>query len=124
MFTDSPLGLVEAEACHRDHAIIEQVIAELKAGPLAHLPPGVFTANVAWLVSAAMAFNLTRAARVLASRRYGRARLATIRAQLITVPARLASHARRAVLHLPQPWPWQTPWENLFGSAAALPVIT
>jgi hypothetical protein len=29
----------------RDHAIVEQVIAELKNGPLAHLPSGVFTAS-------------------------------------------------------------------------------
>ena len=30
---------------HRDHAIIEQVIAELKDGPLAHAPFGKFGAN-------------------------------------------------------------------------------
>jgi hypothetical protein len=30
---------------HRDHAIIEQVIAELKDGPLAHAPFGRFGAN-------------------------------------------------------------------------------
>ena len=43
VFTDSPLGMLDAEASHRDHAIIEQVIADLKAGPLAHCPSGVFT---------------------------------------------------------------------------------
>ena len=31
---------------------LEQVIAELKNGPLAHLPSGVFTANAAWLACA------------------------------------------------------------------------
>src|SRR3954447_22881524 len=66
VFTDSPLPMLAAEAAHRDHAIVEQVIAELKNGPLAHLPSGRFTANAAWLVCAAMAFNLTRAAGVLA----------------------------------------------------------
>lgn len=45
MFTDSPLAMLAAEACHHDHAIVEQIIADLKAGPLAHLPSGVFTAN-------------------------------------------------------------------------------
>ena len=58
--------MLAAEATHRDHAIIEQVIADLKNGPLAHLPSGRFAANAAWLVLAAIAFNLTRAAGALA----------------------------------------------------------
>jgi hypothetical protein len=62
-FTGSPLTLVQAEADHRRHAIIEQVIADLKNGPLAHLPSRRFNANGAWLVLASMAFNLTRARR-------------------------------------------------------------
>ena len=45
VFTDSPESMLDAEATHRDHAIVEQVIAELKNGPLAHLPSGTFTAN-------------------------------------------------------------------------------
>ena len=36
--TNSTLSTVEADERHRDHAIVEQVIAELKDGPLAHLP--------------------------------------------------------------------------------------
>jgi hypothetical protein len=52
VFTDSPLPMLEAEAAHRRHAIIEQVIADLKAGPLAHLPSASFTADSAWLVLA------------------------------------------------------------------------
>jgi hypothetical protein len=47
VFTDSSEPMLTAEATHRDHAIVEQVIAELKNGPLAHLPSGVFTANAA-----------------------------------------------------------------------------
>jgi hypothetical protein len=47
VFTDSAEPTLAAEATHRDHAIVEQVIAELKNGPLAHLPSGVFTANAA-----------------------------------------------------------------------------
>ncbi len=38
VFTDSPTSMLAAEASHRDHAIIEQVIADLKAGPLVHVP--------------------------------------------------------------------------------------
>ena len=61
--------MLAAEATHRAHAVVEQVIADLKAGPLAHLPSGVFTANAAWLALASIAFNLLRAAGVLAAPR-------------------------------------------------------
>ncbi len=41
IFTDSPMSTLDAEAAHRDHAIIEQVIADLKHSALAHTyPPG------------------------------------------------------------------------------------
>ena len=55
VFTNSPLPMLQAEKAHRAHAIVEQVIADLKNGPLAHLPSGSFWANSAWLVCAAMA---------------------------------------------------------------------
>ncbi len=83
------------------HAIVEQVIADLKNGPLAHLPSGHFWANSAWLVCATIAFNLTRAAGALASAFHAKATTGTIRAQLIAVPGRLARSARRLTLHLP-----------------------
>ena len=70
LFTDSPEPMLAAEATHRDHAIVEQVIAELKNGPLAHLPSGRFAANAAWLACAAIAYNLTRAAGTLAGGRH------------------------------------------------------
>src|SRR5439155_5660879 len=99
--------MLAAQAAHRAHAIVEQVIADLKNGPLAHLPSGRFWANSAWLVCAAIAFNLTRAAGVLASTFHARAQTSTIRAQLINVPARLARSARRLTMHLPSTWPWK-----------------
>ena len=114
VFTDSPLEMLAAEASHRDHSVIEQVIADLKDGPLAHLPSGRFNANGAWAVLAAVAFNLTRAAGTLASKAHARARTGTIRTQLITVPARIATTARRLHLHLPQRWPWQNAYTRLF----------
>jgi hypothetical protein len=113
VFTNSPLPMLQAEKAHRAHAIVEQVIADLKNGPLAHLPSGHFWANSAWLVCAAIAFNLTRAAGALASAFHAKATTATIRAQLITVPGRLARSARRLTVHLPTGWPWQQPWEQL-----------
>jgi Transposase DDE domain group 1 len=114
VLTDTPMTLLQAERDHRRHAIVEQVIADLKSGALAHLPSGKFTANAAWLVLAAIAYNLTRAAGTLASTFHARASGATIRRHLITVPARLARSARRLRLHLPSDWPWANAWSDLF----------
>ena len=113
VFTDNPEPMLAAEATHRDHAIIEQVISDLKHSALAHLPSGRFTANAAWLACACLAYNLTRAAGALAGTIHTRARTATLRAQLIAVPARLARSAGRLLLHLPQHWPWQAGLEEL-----------
>jgi hypothetical protein len=117
VFTDSPQAMLTAEATHRAHAVVEQVIADLKAGPLAHLPSGVFTANAAWLALAVIAFNLTRAAGTLAATRPGTAlavaTTATLRGRLITVPARIARSARHLTLHLPTRWPWLDEWTRL-----------
>ncbi len=121
VFTDSPLPMLDAEADHRRHAIIEQVIADLKNGPLAHLPSGKFAANSAWLVLAAMAFNLTRAAGALASTFHARATTATIRSQLITLAARVTHSARRTQLRLPAAWPWADAWQHLFTAAIGPP---
>jgi hypothetical protein len=122
VFTDSPFELVQAEAQHRDHAIIEQVNADLYAGALAHLPSGVFTANAAWLVIAAMAHNLLRAAGTLTASRYAKARTATIRRDLITIGARTARHGRgNLVLHLPAVHHRQHAWQNLWTETCGPP---
>ena len=115
-FTTTDLDTVTADKTHRGHAIIEQVHADLKDSALAHLPSGRFSANAAWLVLATMAFNLTRAAATLTGSALAKARTATIRRTLITVPARIASSARRLTLHLPRDWPWETAWNMLFHS--------
>jgi len=114
--TNSTLSTVQADEHHRDHAIVEQVIAELKDGPLAHAPSGKFTANAAWLTLATIAFNLMRAAGAAASPRHARARWATLRSHLIAVPARIATSARRLVLHLPRDWLWQPAWQDLWAT--------
>ena len=108
------LDTVAADKIHRGHAIIEQVHADLKNSALAHLPSGRFAANSAWLVLAVMAFNLTRAAATITGARLARATTATIRRTLISVPARIASSARRLTLHLPRDWPWEAEWNQLF----------
>lgn len=113
-FTTSTLDTVTADKTHRAHAVIEQVNADLKDSALAHLPSGEFNANAAWLVLAVLAFNLTRAAATIAGAGLAKATTGTIRRKLISVPARTATSARRITLHLPQDWPWETAWTNLF----------
>ncbi|MGH3097890.1 MAG: IS1380 family transposase [Streptosporangiales bacterium] len=117
--TNSSLSMIEADERHRDHALIEQVIAELKDGPLAHLPSGKYAANAAWVAHAVIAFNLARAAAVAAGRH--RARWATLRTQIINIPARIASTGRRLVLHLPTHWPWALSWQKLWSTATGPP---
>ena len=121
IFTDSAETMLDAEAHHRDHAIVEQVIADLKNGPLAHLPSGVFTTNAAWTVAAAIAFNLTRAAAALAGPTHAKATTATIRRRLIHVAARVVTTARRLHLHLPATWPWASGFTALFEATCGPP---
>jgi hypothetical protein len=120
----APAPLLAAEVAHRAHAIVEQVIADPKNGPLAHLPSGKFAANSSWLVCAAMAFNLTRAAGALASVFHGKGTTGTIRAQLINIPARLARSARTLTLHLPTSWPSEKAWQQLFDASVRDPPHT
>lgn len=109
------LDTVTADQVHRHHAIIEQVHADLKGSALAHLPSGKFTANAAWLVLAVIAFNLTRAAATATGQpSLAKSTTATFRRKIITVPARVASSARRITLHLPQHWPWENAFTELF----------
>ncbi len=120
VFTDSPLPMLVAEKDHRAHAVIESVIAQPKDGPLAHLPSGKFQANAAWLVLAAITHNLTRAIAVLAGPGHCRERAATIRSELISLPARVASSARRLRLRAPSGWPWQSRVVNVLAAIAQI----
>jgi hypothetical protein len=109
-FTNSLEPTAAADVTHRRHAIIETVFADLIDGPLAHLPSGRFASNHAWALCAAITHNLLRAAETLDPSKPAVARGATLRRQIIHVPARLARPQRRAVLHLPEHWPWATKW--------------
>ena len=112
--TNSTLPTAEADITHRKHAIIETTFADLIDGPLAHIPSGLFAANCAWLGCAVIAHNLLRAAGTLAGGNHAVARGATLRRDLVKVPARFAAPARKPMLHLPAHWPWQTGWKTLW----------
>jgi Transposase DDE domain group 1 len=124
-FTNTDASVEAADITHRQHAIIETVFADLIDGPLAHIPSGRFGANSAWILCAAIAHNLLRAAGVLAGNRHTRARGATLRRTIINVPARLTRPQHRPILHLPTHWPWSKHWlalwHNTIGYSPPLP---
>jgi hypothetical protein len=113
--------LRDAERDHRRHAVVEQVIADVKNSAFAHVPSGHFQANAAWLALAALAHNLTRAVGTLAGTFHARATTATILDHLINVPARLARSARRLTLHLPERWPRKADFTQLFSTVHTPP---
>ncbi|MGH3970596.1 MAG: IS1380 family transposase [Mycobacterium sp.] len=125
-FTDSTEPVADADITHRRHAIIETVFSDLIDGPLAHMPSGGFGANSAWILCAAIAHNLLRAAGILAGGAHAVARGATLRRKMVNIPARLTRPQRRPVLHLPSHWPWTqhwlTLWRNTIGYSPPLPV--
>jgi hypothetical protein len=99
------LALVESE--HRDHAVVEQVIADLKDQALVHFPSGEFNANGAWTVLGALAHNLLRWTQLIGLPDTPVRAARTLRRWLLHVPGRLTRHGRAWTLHLPARWPWQ-----------------
>jgi hypothetical protein len=114
-----PLTLIEAE--HRDHAVVELSIRDLKDQALQHFPSGKFNANAAWTVIGCIAHNLLRWTALigLADRTVRTSR--TIRRRLLTLPGRLTTSGRQQTLHLPARWPWQHDFIRALARIRALP---
>jgi hypothetical protein len=111
--------LVEAE--HRDHAVVEQVIADLKDQALAHFPSGRYNANGAWTVLGAIAHNLLRWTQQLGLPQTTVRAARTLRRRLLHIPGRLTRHARGWTLHLPARWPWHGDFISALTRIRALP---
>lgn len=114
-----PLETVEAE--HRQHAVVELAIRDLKDQALAHFPSGKFTANAAWTVIAALAHNLLRWTHLIALPDQTVRTAATLRRRLITIPGRLARTARQTTLRMPACWPWASDFLAALVRIRALP---
>ncbi|GAC1663347.1 MAG: IS1380-like element ISMsm10 family transposase [Candidatus Dormibacteraceae bacterium] len=113
------IEVVEAE--HRQHAVVELTIRDLKDQALAHFPSGQFNANSAWSVIAAIAHNLTRWTTVIGLPGQTVRCARTFRRRLLQIPGRLTRTARQWTLHLPARWPWQTDFTNALTQIRALP---
>jgi hypothetical protein len=114
-----PLAVVEAE--HRQHAVVELVIRDLKDQALAHFPSGHFYANAAWTVIACLAHNLLRWTELLGLPGGVIRAARSVRRRLLALPGRLTTHAGRWTLHLPTRWPWQGDFEAALARIRALP---
>jgi Transposase DDE domain group 1 len=114
-----PLLIVESE--HRDHAVVEQVIADLKDQALVHFPSGHDAANGAWTVIGALAHNLLRWTQLIGLPDTPVRAARTLRRWLLQVPGRLTRHARGWTLHLPARWPWHGDYITALSRIRALP---
>jgi hypothetical protein len=112
------IALVESE--HRQHAVVELAIRDLKDQALAHFPSGDFSANSAWTVIAALAHNMMRWTSVIGLPGKTVRTARTLRRRLLTLPGRLTHHAGTWTLHLPARWPWQEDFTNALTRIRAL----
>jgi hypothetical protein len=108
--TDRPGDIVTLDREHRQHAVVELAIRDLKANALAHCPSGKFAANAAWLACAVLAHNLVRWTTHLGGiRDHDQLTVAaTIRSRHLAVPGRLVNRSGRHQLRLPARWPSAT----------------
>jgi len=113
------LEVVEAE--HRQHAVVELTIRDLKDQALAHFPSGQFNANSAWTVIGALAHNLARWSALIGLPGETLRTARTTRRRLLQIPGRLTRTARQWTLHLPARWPWQHDFIRALTRIRALP---
>jgi len=123
LITDQPGNDIAAlEALHRQHACVEDRIAELKNTGLQNLPFGDFEPNEAWLELALTAHTLTAWAQVLLlDGEHAVCEPKRLRYRLWHVAGKLTRHARRTILHLPAEWPWAAAIMQAFKRLDALP---
>jgi Transposase DDE domain group 1 len=116
-----PIELVEAE--HRQHAVVELAIRDLKDQALAHFPSGRFTANAAWTVIAALAHNLLRWTTLIGLPDTIIPTARTLRRRLLTVPGRITRTARTVTIRMPARWPWQTEFLTALQRLRVMPAL-
>jgi Transposase DDE domain group 1 len=117
-------AIEQVEAEHRQHAVVELAIRDLKDQALAHFPSGKFLANAAWTVIAALAHNLLRWTTVIGLPDTTIPTARTLRRRLLTVPGRITRTARTVTLRLPARWPWETDFLTALERLRAIPSLT
>ncbi len=124
LITDRPGATLDVEADHRRHAVIEDVIRDLKYGVgLNHLPSGKFGANAAWLGLNVIAHNLARWTTRIGLQETIIA-TDTLRRHHLRLPGRITRPARRRTLHLPTRWPCQEQFNTALARLRSIVIIT
>jgi hypothetical protein len=116
------IEIVEAE--HRQHAVVELAIRDLKDQALAHFPSGKFLANSAWTVIAALAHNLLRWTTLIGLPGTTIPTARTVRRRLLSVPGRITRTARQITLRMPARWPWDHQFLTALARLRAIPALT
>ena len=115
---------VTLDAEHRNHAVVELAIRDLKEGSgLNHCPSGRFSANAAWLVIASLAHNLIRWVASLGLSHSGAVVTKSIRRRFIALSGRMTTSGRRSRLHLPTGWPWSRQFSNALVNLRAIAIL-
>ena len=117
---NNTLTTIDADRFHRNHAIVELAIRELKDNGLEHCPSGSFAANGAWLACAVLAHNLCRWAGIIALDgpiRTGR----TTRNRLIALAGVLVNKSGTPTFRYPADWPWAHQFHQALNTIRALP---
>ena len=124
LITDRTGATVELEADHRRHAVIEDVIRDLKYGVgLNHLPSGRFGANAAWLGLNVIAHNLARWTSRLGLQETIIA-TDTLRRRHLRLPGRITRSARRRTLHLSTQWPSREQFNTALARLRSIVIVT
>jgi hypothetical protein len=123
--TDLDGDPVELERLHRARANTEDRIRAAKQTGLANLPFQSFEHNTVWMELSLIAQDLLALTQRLAlDGDLSVCEPKTLRYRLLHTAARLAFHARRAVLRLQRTWPWAPDLAHAFRRLAALPPPT
>jgi len=113
------LNTVEADRSHRQHAVVELAIRELKQGGAEHIPSGHYPANAAWFACTVIAHNMTRWTVILG--KHDPVNNRTLRTRIIAVPAVTVNRSGRPTLRLPTNWPWRNNFTTMLTNLRALP---
>ncbi len=118
--SDTEREAIDADRFHREHAVVELAIRDLKEGAgLEHIPSGHYSANAAWLACAVLAHNLGIWVDLLADHPPMTHR--TRRTRLISLAAVIVNRSGRALMRLPARWPWARQFNNALKALRALP---
>ena len=118
--SNTTITAIEADQFHRQHAVVELAIRDLKEGTgLEHIPSGHCHANAAWLACAVLAHNLSTWTTLLSNQPPTTNR--TRRTQLIALAAVIVNRSGTPTLRLPARWPWAQQFHRTLDAIRALP---